>query len=645
MGAIRLGKNHLRWCRGCNLPILESKECPVCGAATEEIELTPPGDARPAFPHDVKMIRDLLDDDYGTGAGEALLPEGHVVILSKAPALDRMDEVVVDGDIVSSVRYDMGSGWKVILRMQGAHRLAKVASKGYVICDPGAIRFVQESKNLMAPGVTDADSGIEEGDEVLVLSPDREIVSTGMARMTGKQMVAESKGVAVKTRWYKPEEYRPSDIAHGWDDVVEANRAAIEKRVTEATGFIRNTIAKHELPAIVSFSGGKDSLATLLLSIDSGADLPVLFVDTGLELNETVAHVHDVCERHDLKLIEEHAPADAFFGNLVYFGPPAKDYRWCCKTNKLGPTVGAITKNFPDGVLSFIGQRKYESEARNAKPRIWRNPWTPGQVGASPIQNWCAMHVWLYIFMKGEPFNVWYTRGLDRIGCFLCPASDLAEFDMIAGKSDRWDQWDEYLTRYMDDRGLPPEWKEFGLWRWKNAPKSIREEVSRVTGKGVAELTRQTKVPETGPLNIKVQDGFSPCTMGYSIEAALSRPIDLEKVKPFCHALAWVVEEDPDGDFINAGFTTIYREGSIIAKANVENDARQHIDHAFQVIVRAEQCVGCGLCAARCEPKALYMEDGKVRIHEDECVFCRDCFGPCPSVDFARDDNEGGFDQ
>lgn len=644
MGAIRLGKNHLRWCRGCNLPILEAKECPVCGAATEEIELTPPGDARPAFPHDIGMIRDLLDRDYGTGCGTALLPEGHVVILSKAPALDRMDEVVVDGDIVASVRYDMGSGWKVILRMQGALRLAKVATKGYVICDPGAIKFVQESKNLMAPGVTDADRNIKEGDEVLVLSPEREIVSTGMARMTGEQMIAESKGVAVKTRWYKPEEYRPSDKAHGWDEVVEANRAAIEKRVTEATGFIKNTIAKNELPAIVSFSGGKDSLATLLLTIDAGLNLPVLFVDTGLELNETVAHVHDVCTRHNLKLIEEHAPADAFFGNLVYFGPPAKDYRWCCKTNKLGPTVGAITKNFPDGVLSFIGQRKYESEARNAKPRVWRNPWTPGQLGASPIQNWCAMHVWLYIFMKGEPFNVWYTRGLDRIGCFLCPASDLAEFDMIAGQSDRWGQWEEYLDRYMDDRGLPPEWKEFGLWRWKSAPKSIREEVSRITGKGVAELTKQTKVPETGPLSIKVQDGFSPCTMGYSVEAALSRPIDLEKVKPFCHALAWIIEEDPDGEYIKAGFTTIYREGSIIAKANVENDARQHIDHAFQVIVRAEQCVGCGLCAARCDPKALYMEDGKVKIHEDDCVFCRDCFGPCPSVDFARDD-QGEFDQ
>ena len=644
MGAIRLGKNHLRWCRKCNLPILESKDCPSCGCPTEEIVLTPPGDARPAFPHDVARIRGLIDADYGDGAGEALLPEGHIVILSKAPALDRMDEVVVDGDIVASVRYDMGVGWKAVLRMQGGYRLAPAATKGWVVCDPAAVRFVQESKNLMAPGVLDADPGIVEGDEVIVVTPDRQLVSTGMAKMSGPQMVAESRGVAVKTRWYKPEEYRPSDAARTWDEMVEANTPVMEKRVAEAVGFIRNTIERNDLPAIVSFSGGKDSLCTLLLTLDAGLKLPVLFVDTGLELRETVEHVHDVCERHQLQLIEEHAPEGAFFGNLVYFGPPAKDYRWCCKTNKLGPTVGAINKNFPDGVLSFIGQRKYESEARNAKPRVWRNPWTPGQLGASPIQNWCAMHVWTYIFMKREPYNVWYARGLDRIGCFMCPASDLAEFEMISGESDRWGEWESYLEKYMAERGLPPEWRDFGLWRWKDAPKSIREEVSRVTGKGVAELTRQTKSPEAGPLTIKVQDGFSPCTMGYSVEAALSRPIDLEKVAPFCHALAWIVDADPDGEYIHAGFTTIYREGSIISKANVENDARQHIDQAFQVIVRAEQCVGCGLCAARCDPGALYMEDGKVHIHEDDCVFCRDCFGPCPSVDFARDSDEG-FDQ
>ena len=393
---------------------------------------------------------------------------------------------------------------------------------------------------------------------------------------------------------------------------------------------------KQNLPTIVSFSGGKDSLASLLLTLDAGLKLPVLFVDTGLEFDETVQHVHDVCERHGLQLIEEKAPTDAFFGNLVYFGPPAKDYRWCCKTNKLGPTVGAINKHFPDGVLSFIGQRKYESEQRNSKPRVWKNPWTPGQIGASPIQNWCAMHVWMYIFYKKEPYNIWYTRGLDRIGCFLCPASDLAEFDAIAGQSKRWDDWDKYLDEYMKDRGLPKEWKEYSLWRWKSAPNSIKEEVQRVSGKEVSELTKQTKAPEKGPITIKVQDGYSPCTIGYSIEAALSRPIDLEKVRPFCHAITWIVPEKIEGDYIELGSATLYAEGSIISKSGSELDARRTIDHIFQLIMRAEQCVGCGLCAARCRPGALYMEDGKVHIHEDECIFCRECFGPCPSVNFAR---------
>ena len=619
---------------------MESDPCPVCGNKTSEIILTPPSDARPAFDSDIERIRKLVERNFGTYAGTSLLPEGHIVLLNKCPGLDRMDEIIIDGTIVGSIRYDIGVGWKFITRLQGAMRIGGNLSKRYVVCDPGAVRFIKESKNLMAPGVVGADLDIVEGDEVIIITPEKEIVATGLSKMSAKDMIGGDRGVAVKTRWYKPEEPITSEIKHTWDDVVAANSKVIEKRVTEAIGFIKNVIERNQLPTIVSFSGGKDSLATLLLTLDAGLKLPILFIDTGLELTETVEHVHDMAERHGLTLIEEKAPIDAFFGNLEYFGPPAKDFRWCCKTNKLGPTVAAITKNFPDGVLSFIGQRKYESEARNAKPRVWQNPWTPGQIGASPIQNWCAMHVWLYIFSRKEPFNIWYTRGLDRIGCFLCPASDLSEFEVISGESDRFPQWREFLEKYMNDNELPSEWKDFGLWRWKSAPLSIREEVKKVTGHDVPEFTRRRASNDKGPVSIKIQEGFSPCVIGYSVEAALSRPIDLKRLRPFTHAIAWQVDLDEETDILTAGFVTFYGAGSIISKANVDRDALAHMNQAFQLIVRSEQCIGCGLCVARCGPGALYMKDGMVAIEEDNCVFCKDCFGPCPALKFGRDDLE-----
>ena len=642
MAAVRLGKNHLRWCGDCNLPILESKRCPVCDSETEEVILTPPADSRPAFEGDIEKIRNIIDRSYGEGSGKAVLPEGHIVILNKVPGLDRMDEVVCDGAVVATMRYDLGDGWKAILRMQGAMRLKGIIGKGYVVCDDGAVQYVHDSKNLMAPGVSSAHPDVKPWDEVVIVTNDGTIVAAGSARMNGPDMVG-GRGIAVKPRWYKPEELIERPQKHTWDHVVEVNRPVIDDRVDEAIGFIKNTIERNQLPAIVSFSGGKDSQATLLLTLDAGLKLPVLFVDTGLEFEETVRFVHDTVKRHDLKLIEEKASADAFFGNLVYFGPPAKDYRWCCKTNKLGPTVNAINKNFPDGVLSFIGQRKYESEARKAKSRVWRNPWTPGQLGASPIQNWSAMHIWLYIFSKKEPYNVWYTRGLDRIGCFLCPASDLAEFDAMKN-NERHTKWNEFLENYAKNNSLPAEWKEFGLWRWKNAPASMREEVKRVTGKDVSDLTKRSAPEESGPLRIKIQDGYSPCTVGYSVEAALSRPINLEKVKPFCRSLGWIIEADPDGEYVSADFVTIYRDGAIVSKSGSLNDAQRRMDRAWQVIVRAEQCVGCGLCAARCRPGALYMKDGKVKINEDECIYCRECFGPCPSADFT-DNINNDFDQ
>ena len=284
--------------------------------------------------------------------------------------------------------------------------------------------------------------GILPGDEIVIVDKQGRAFASGSCRMSSAEMSAGGKGMAIKVRWYEAPEDRPADApASGWTETLEANRPEMDRKIDEAVKFMVRVMRERDLPAVVSFSGGKDSLATYLLAERTGRKLPLFYIDTGLEFTETVRHVREVAKRHASELIFEEAPRQAFDEGLRVFGPPGRDYRWCCKTNKLGPTVRAISKHFPGGVLSFIGQRRYESESRASKPRVWENPWTPGQIGASPIQNWTSLHVWLLIMGDGEPYNPWYDRGLDRIGCFMCPASDLAELKLVEASSEGYRRW------------------------------------------------------------------------------------------------------------------------------------------------------------------------------------------------------------
>ncbi|HUV24329.1 MAG TPA: hypothetical protein VMW26_02745 [Methanomassiliicoccales archaeon] len=75
MGAVRLGKILLRWCDHCDLPLLEENECGICGSEPKKVEMTPPGDPKPAFPGDVDLIRKVIDDQFGEGYGYAVIPE------------------------------------------------------------------------------------------------------------------------------------------------------------------------------------------------------------------------------------------------------------------------------------------------------------------------------------------------------------------------------------------------------------------------------------------------------------------------------------------------------------------------------------------------------------------------------------------
>ena len=570
---IRLGKLALYHCDACNTPLLK-KTC-SCGEKVRKVAITPPGDIRPAFEFDKRLIEKTIEKQFG----DAWMPE--VVILNATPAIDRKDEVIIDGKVAGNLVYDI---WEKCFKFQPRPwyvSLLKI-KRGYVVADDGALPYILKTANLMAPGVKEADENIREGDEVVVLDREGNVVATGMAKKNGKEMVG-SKGMAVKIRWRGVEEAEKGKKIT-WNEVLNENEDVILSMIGNEKKFIQNTIEKYGLPYVVSFSGGKDSLATLLLLLDAGYEPELLFLNTGLEFDETVNNVYETAAKYGLELKEGKA-GEKFWEAIDFFGIPARDYRWCCKTCKLGVAAMLIKKYYPHGVLSFIGQRRYESQHRAEHGKIWKNPWVHGQIAASPIQNWTAMHIWLYLFMKKAKWNPLYEQGFSRIGCWLCPASDMAEFHLKKHKD--WGRFEEKLQKFATKHKLPKEWLSLGLWRWRKPPRW-------------SEIKYEIKAERE-----------------YVIEG------NEERIENFLKIVG-DVKKIEEGE---------YEVGGIRVRLGKEIEISEKEELIKDVIYRAINCVGCGVCVAKCSQNAISIINGKAYI-TDNCIHCLQCMDECPVIVF-----------
>jgi phosphoadenosine phosphosulfate reductase len=629
---VHLGKMPLRWCAACDLPVLERSRCGRCGGGTVKVPVTPPGDIRPAFQFDIEMVREELDRQFGKGSGTAVIPDGRILLLSRSPSLDRMDEVIMAGLVIGALVFDLERlEFRFIARMEVARALIGSGrlSRGWVKMDAGAIPSLKKGANALAPGVIDAAKDVLPGDEVLILDQDGKAVAVGSARMEAAEMLKNGRGVAVKTRWYgdavplDTSSKKPMD----WDDVLEANKGYLDDMVKEAIVFISWAVKEHNLPVAVSYSGGKDSLATLLLALEAGIRPKVLFVDTGLELKETVENVENIVKEHDLELLKEDA-GEAFWESLPHFGPPARDFRWCCKTCKLGPVSRLIKRNFPNGVLTFIGQRAYESVQRQGKGSVWRNPWVAAQVGASPIQEWTALLVWLYLFSRKAKANPLYERGHARIGCWLCPASDLGDMRLLEDNPDS-ERFMGFLEGYAAARGLSEVWLSKALWRWRSLPKGLAH---------YEKDFRPTRSPpaEPGALRLVLAEGYNPCTGGISVEGAFTAPLDMGRVGNMVSTVGKVRPlDDKGGAVVVMEAIDVFPEGAIVVRGKDEAELKRRVEAVRRAILRAMGCVGCGVCQGRCPKGAIALVDGKAVVDVALCVSCGLCGEKCPVTDFV----------
>lgn len=444
------------WCDRCHVPVM-GKLC-ACGEKTRPVSVTPPGDVRPAFQRDRDLVNRLFEEQFGV----PLIPDGHLALLNKVPDDDRMEEIILGGAVVAAIRYIPGEDrWEVLPREAAAEVVTP--TKRVIKVSEDAANYIKDGSSVLMPGVISVTPDILVGDGVFVISELGECVAVGRAKMSYEETVGTTRGQLVRTRRTQKPKIEPAPST--WEEAIKANNAILDLYESKSIEFIKDVISKNpDLQPTVSYSGGKDSLVTLLIALKAVGPLPIIFADTGLEFPETLENVRVVKEKYGLKLIER-SGEEGFWKGFEELGPPAVDYRWCCKACKLTPVKHLIEETWGEA-LSLIGQRKYESLKRMQSPRVWRNKNVLCQLSAAPIQHWTAMHDWLYLFREKAPYNPLYELGLDRIGCFMCPSSDLACMKDIAEMyPDMWRDWEKKLNDWGERNGKSPEWASKGLWR------------------------------------------------------------------------------------------------------------------------------------------------------------------------------------
>lgn len=582
----------------------------------------------------IQRALEALDAQYGDGVGSKILPSTKTIIMNKVASLDAMYEVIVDGYIIGRLRFDIPKrGYSFLLSLEGARRIGEVSRQKWVSINDGVLKYLKDGANLMLPGIVGCDSGIAVDDDVWVIDTNGMVVASGISRMSGEEMANNEKGFAVKLR--EVSDPIPASIntkEASWDDAVLANTDALSRIEEEAVSFIIRMKEKFDLPVVVGFSGGKDSLATYLVVEKAlGLSPPLFFMNTGLELPETVRFIQEFAESRGVEIIGEDA-GDRFWESLASFGPPARDFRWCCKILKLGPAATSIAERMGGGVLAFMGQRKLESFQRSIEPRVTENPWVPGQQSANPIQNWNALEVWLYTFQRKEKFNPLYTKGYHRMGCYLCPASPLAELASLQETHpELYAQWADTLTQWAEKFGFPDEWSELGFWRWKSLPKG---QLALIEKMGL-DISPERASP-SDRIELEVTKGVAPCTSaGFSLEGSFGPGIDLERVSKILPIFGKTRYSEDLGALrtkANKSNISIFSSGSVVLRGDEERAIEKLSGQLERAVKRALFCQACGSCVPQCPQEALHLREGKISVDPDKCISCLECDKwPCPT--------------
>ncbi|MFB3764588.1 MAG: phosphoadenosine phosphosulfate reductase family protein [Methanotrichaceae archaeon] len=609
------GSSNIYWCQTCNAPLL-SEKCSICGGSGRIIQLSPPADVRLCS----GSCRELLKDLFEHAFGYADFLGSRIILLNKIAGIDRRDQVILDGHHIATLWFDITSGsYRLDLELPGAALLASKATKNVVICREALLKGHIKGKWVEKENIDSKPGELIEGDSVILKIG--KYVGVGTVRRRGDG------SLSVRIKDMTQRELQLSDRIPTLDDIVRANEAHLRRLEKAAVKELKDYLSRTRQPVNISFSGGKDSLVALNLGLKVKPNAEIIFINTQLEFPETVEYVHDFCSNRNLKLHEIREEKNNFFEQIKSFGPPAKDFRWCCKTNKLGPLTTFIQQQYPKGCVTVEGRRIYESFSRSKIGAVEKNPYVPNQTTLCPIRNWKALEVMLYIYWNKLPLNPLYEKDYERIGCWLCPASLQSEFENTKRTHPQlYEKLDSCLRSWAEDNRIDMRYIDWGFWRWKRHPPKIVEiaKAHNVSLKGNAKELKE--------IRLDFVEGRSPCGIKHSIECSLSVPQNYPfgRVANALSCLGNVKYSEELGTAIleiGDSRSTVFANGHILVVAPKEK-ADAILKSIIETILRVQTCTHCKICEKKCRRGAISVKD-TITVNEKKCVRCSKCLQGC----------------
>ncbi len=190
--------------------------------------------------------------------------------------------------------------------------------------------------------------------------------------------------------------------------------------------------ALSDAPECVTSSFQAECVALVHMLISRRPNIPVLFLDTGYHFPETYSYRDEIAERFHLNLINivprlTVAEQESQFGILNRTAPDR-----CCAMRKVEPLFGALE----DYEIWFAGLRREQSKSRAALETTADFKLPSGKIlrKISPLADWSAHDVWLYMKEHDIPMLPLYEQGYTSIGCAPCTSKPLDPNDPRSGR-------------------------------------------------------------------------------------------------------------------------------------------------------------------------------------------------------------------